>query len=220
MASIINFIVETIGQLGYIGIFFMMFLESSFFPFPSEVVMIPAGYLAYKGEMNIYIAIIMGILGSLGGALFNYFLAVKFGRSFILRFGKYFFFSEKSMQSMESFFEKHGEISTFVGRLITVVRQYISLPAGLARMNLAKFAFYTSLGAGIWVLILTILGYYVGAIFSGGMDVGDVVRTFTSEELTKEELQIKSYVTQAVIFTLISVVFIVAIYIIYKVKKK
>lgn len=220
MASIINFIVETIGQLGYIGIFFMMFLESSFFPFPSEVVMIPAGYLAYKGEMNIYIAIIMGILGSLGGALFNYFLAVKFGRSFILRFGKYFFFSEKSMQSMESFFEKHGEISTFVGRLITVVRQYISLPAGLARMNLAKFAFYTSLGAGIWVVILTILGYYVGAIFSGGMDVGDVVRTFTSEELTKEELQIKSYVTQAVIFTLISVVFIVAIYIIYKVKKK
>lgn len=220
MASIINFIVETIGQFGYIGIFFMMFLESSFFPFPSEVVMIPAGYLAYKGEMNIYIAIIMGILGSLGGALFNYFLAVKFGRSFILRFGKYFFFSEKSMQSMESFFEKHGEISTFVGRLITVVRQYISLPAGLARMNLAKFAFYTSLGAGIWVVILTILGYYVGAIFSGGMDVGDVVRTFTSEELTKEELQIKSYVTQAVIFTLISVVFIVAIYIIYKVKKK
>lgn len=220
MASIINFIVETIGQLGYIGIFFMMFLESSFFPFPSEVVMIPAGYLAYKGEMNIYIAIIMGILGSLGGALFNYFLAVKFGRSFILRFGKYFFFSEKSMQSMESFFEKHGEISTFVGRLITVVRQYISLPAGLARMNLAKFAFYTSLGAGIWVVILTILGYYVGAIFSGGMDVGDVVRTFTSEELTKEELQIKSYVTQAVIFTLISVVFIVSIYIIYKVKKK
>lgn len=220
MASIINFIVETIGQLGYIGIFFMMFLESSFFPFPSEVVMIPAGYLAYKGEMNIYIAIIMGILGSLGGALFNYFLAVKFGRSFILRFGKYFFFSEKSMQSMESFFEKHGEISTFVGRLITVVRQYISLPAGLARMNLAKFAFYTSLGAGIWVVILTILGYYVGAIFSGGMDVADVVRTFTSEELTKEELQIKSYVTQAVIFTLISVVFIVAIYIIYKVKKK
>lgn len=220
MASIINFIVETIGQLGYIGIFFMMFLESSFFPFPSEVVMIPAGYLAYKGEMNIYIAIIMGILGSLGGALFNYFLAVKFGRSFILRFGKYFFFSEKSMQAMESFFEKHGEISTFVGRLITVVRQYISLPAGLARMNLAKFAFYTSLGAGIWVVILTILGYYVGAIFSGGMDVADVVRTFASEELTKEELQIKSYVTQAVIFTLISVVFIVAIYIIYKVKKK
>ncbi|RAX54901.1 alkaline phosphatase [Helicobacter sp. 16-1353] len=220
MADIINFIVNTVGQLGYIGIFFMMFLESSFFPFPSEVVMIPAGYLAYKGEMNIYIAVIMGILGSLAGALFNYYLAIKFGRSFILRFGKYFFFSEKTMQTMEIFFQKHGEISTFVGRLIPAVRQYISLPAGLAKMNLAKFSFYTSFGAGIWVIILTILGYYVGAIFSGGMEVSEVIATFTSKNLTKEELQIKSYVTQAVIFTLISVVLIVGVYVAYKVKKK
>lgn len=218
MADIINFIVNIVGDLGYIGIFFMMFLESSFFPFPSEVVMIPAGYLAYKGEMNIYIAIFMGILGSLAGALFNYILALKFGRAFVLKFGKYFFFTESSMEKMEVFFKNHGEISTFVGRLIPAVRQYISLPAGLAKMNLTKFCFYTSFGAGIWVIILTIIGYYVGAIFSGGMGVNEIVATFTSSNLTKEEMQIKSYVTQAVIFTLFSVVFIVGIYIIYKVK--
>lgn len=222
MGAIINFIVETIGQLGYIGIFFMMFLESSFFPFPSEVVMIPAGYLAYKNEMNIYIAIIMGILGSCGGALLNYYLALKFGRVFILKFGKYFFFSESSMKKMELFFAKHGEISTFAGRLIPAVRQYISLPAGLAKMNIPKFCFYTSFGAGIWVIILAILGYYMGAIFSGGMDVVDVIKTFTSKELTKEELQIKAYVTQAIIFTLVSVVIVVGAYIVFMVglKKK
>ena len=92
LGSVVDFIVQTVGSLGYLGIFIMMFLESSFFPFPSEVVMIPAGYLAYKGEMNIYIAIVVGILGSLAGALFNYYLAIKFGRKFLIKFGKYFFY--------------------------------------------------------------------------------------------------------------------------------
>lgn len=216
MSDIINFIVSTIGELGYMGIFFMMFLESSFFPFPSEVVMIPAGYLAYKGDMNIYIAIFIGILGSLAGALFNYILALKFGRAFIVKFGKYFFFKENTMKNMEIFFKKHGEISTFVGRLIPAVRQYISLPAGLAKMNILKFSFYTSLGAGIWVIILTIIGYYVGAIFSDGINISDVIATFTAKDLTQQELQIKSYVTQAVIFTLISAIIVVGIYIAYR----
>ncbi|RDU62893.1 DedA family protein [Helicobacter sp. MIT 14-3879] len=219
MADIISFITQTVGSLGYIGIFFMMFLESSFFPFPSEVVMIPAGYLVYKGEMNVYIAVLMGILGSLVGALFNYFLALKFGRIFVLKFGKYFFFDENTMYKMENFFVKHGEVSTFVGRLIPVIRQYISLPAGLAKMNLAKFSFYTSFGAGIWVIILTILGYYVGAIFSAQMNVGDIIHTFISSNLTQEEEQIKSYVTQAVIFSLASVALIVSVYVFYSKKK-
>ena len=162
LADIVNFIVDTVGSLGYIGIFIMMFLESSFFPFPSEVVMIPAGYLAYKGEMNIYIAIVVGIFGSLAGALFNYYLAVKFGRKFLIKYGKYFFIKEETIVRMEVFFKNHGHISTFSGRLIPVVRQYISLPAGLARMNLFIFSLYTSLGAGIWVAILAILGYYLG----------------------------------------------------------
>jgi len=160
--EIIQLIVSTVGSWGYPGIFLMMALESSFFPFPSEVVMIPAGYLAYKGEMNLVLAILSGISGSLVGALFNYWLAVKFGRPFLLRYGKYVLFKEHSLQRMEDFFARHGHISTFTGRLIPAVRQYISLPAGLARMNLAAFSFYTSLGAGIWVTILALLGYTLG----------------------------------------------------------
>lgn len=162
LTNIVNFIVETVGSLGYVGIFLMMFLESSFFPFPSEVVMIPAGYLAFKGEMNMYIAIAVGILGSLAGALFNYYLAIKFGRKFLIKYGKYFFIKEPTIVKMEEFFKSHGHISTFSGRLIPAVRQYISFPAGLARMNLFIFCIYTSLGAGIWVIILTLLGYFLG----------------------------------------------------------
>ncbi len=162
LGDIIDFIVNTVGDLGYIGIFVMMFLESSFFPFPSEVVMIPAGYLAHKGEMNLFAAIFAGIAGSLAGALFNYYLAVHFGRAFIQKYGKYVLIKEETMQKMEDFFAKHGHISTFSGRLIPAVRQYISLPAGLARMNIVKFSIYTSLGAGIWVIILALLGYFIG----------------------------------------------------------
>ncbi len=161
-ADIVNFIVETIGSLGYFGIFILMFLESTVFPIPSEVVMIPAGYLAYKGEMNIYIVILLGVLGSLGGALFNYYFALKFGRTFLLKYGKYFFVSHESIEKTEKFFKNHGHISTFSGRLIPGLRHYISLPAGLARMNLFVFSLYTSLGAGIWVAILAVLGYYLG----------------------------------------------------------
>lgn len=102
LADIVNFIVDTVGSLGYMGIFIMMFLESSFFPFPSEVVMIPAGYLAYKGEMNLFLAIFFGILGSLAGALLNYFLAIKFGRAFLIRYGKYFFIKEETIDKMKS----------------------------------------------------------------------------------------------------------------------
>ena len=160
--DIVNFVVDMVGSLGYIGIFIMMFLESSFFPFPSEVVMVPAGYLAYKGEMNIYMAIFAGVAGSLSGALFNYFLAVKYGRAFLVKYGKYFFIKEETISKMEEFFKNHGHISTFSGRLIPAVRQYISFPAGLARMNLFTFSLYTSLGAAIWVIILTLLGYYLG----------------------------------------------------------
>jgi len=162
LADIVNFVVDTVGSLGYIGIFIMMFLESSFFPFPSEVVMIPAGYLAYKGEMNLGLAILFGILGSLGGALLNYFLAIRLGRAFLVRYGRYVFIKEETIIKMEDFFKDHGHISTFSGRLIPAVRQYISFPAGLARMNLLIFSLYTSLGAAIWVVILAMLGYYIG----------------------------------------------------------
>lgn len=118
LTDIVNFIVDTVGSLGYFGIFVMMFLESSFFPFPSEVVMIPAGYLVYKGEMNMLLAIFFGILGSLAGALFNYYLAIKLGRKVLIKYGKYFFIKEPTIIKMEEFFKKHGHISTFSGRLI------------------------------------------------------------------------------------------------------
>jgi len=160
--SIVHNIVEIVSQLGYAGIVIMMFLESTFFPFPSEVVMIPAGMLASTGEMNIYVVIILGVTGSVLGALFNFFLALKFGRVIVLKFGKFFFFREQEMQRMEAFFHKHGAVSTFTGRLIPGVRQYISLPAGLAKMNIGVFAIFTALGSGIWSAVLALIGFYIG----------------------------------------------------------
>ena len=163
MQAVVDFVVNTVGSLGYAGIFAMMFLESSFFPFPSEVVMIPAGYLAYQGEMSIVAAVVAGTAGSLAGALFNYWLAVKVGRPLLLRYGRWVLIKPETLERMERFFRTHGEISTFNGRLLPGIRQYISLPAGLARMPLARFSLYTSLGAGIWVLVLALLGYFLGA---------------------------------------------------------
>jgi len=157
MSELIGWIVNTVGDLGYIGIFIMMFLESSFFPFPSEIVMVPAGYLASKGEMNLFLAVVSGILGSVAGAWFNYFIAYSAGRSVVLKFLK-----EHHLEKLERFFEKHGEISTFNGRLIPGVRQYISFPAGLAKMHPFKFTVFTALGAGVWVVVLALLGYYIG----------------------------------------------------------
>lgn len=162
LSSLVNWIVSIVGLWGYPGIVVMMFLESSCFPFPSEVVMIPAGYLAHKGEMNFWTAILMGIIGSWLGALFNYYLAMWLGRPLLLKWGKYLLISEKSFEKGERFFNRHGEIGTFTGRLIPVVRQYISLPAGIVRMNMAHFLFYTGLGAGIWVAVLTWIGYIAG----------------------------------------------------------
>ena len=190
MYEIIDWIVRTVGDLGYPGIVFLMFLESSFIPFPSEVVMIPAGYLAYKGEMNLVLVILAGILGSLAGALLNYYLAIKLGRPFLLHYGKYVMFNEASLQKMEDFFSRHGHISTFTGRLVPVVRQYISLPAGLARMNLAVFSFYTSLGAGIWVTILALLGYFIGG----------------------NEMLIREYLRYIVVILVITVILGIAVY--------
>ena len=185
-------IVSYIGNMGYWGIFALMFLESTFFPFPSEIIMIPAGYLAYKGDMNIYMVISTGILGSIAGALFNYYLAMHFGRKFILRYGRYFFIKEETLDKLESFFTKHGELSTFNGRLIPGIRQLISLPAGLARMNVGKFIIYSGLGAGIWVVVLTLLGYLLGS----------------------NEALVSQYLQSATIIALISVVLITIFYLV------
>ncbi|CAD7287754.1 Protein DedA [Campylobacter majalis] len=161
--TIIDTIVSHVSAWGYFGIFSMMFLESSFFPFPSEIVMMPAGYLASKGEMSLVLAFLAGSGGSLAGALFNYYLCFFFGRSLIERYGKFIGITEAKMQKFEAFFNKHGEISTFNCRLIPGIRQYISLPAGLAKMNVFKFSLFTALGASIWVAILLGVGYFLGS---------------------------------------------------------
>jgi len=184
--------------MGYWGIFLLMFLESTFFPFPSEIIMIPAGYLAYQGEMNVYLVILVGIFGSVAGALFNYYLAMHFGRAFILRYGKYFFIKEETLDKLEAFFIKHGELSTFNGRLIPGIRQLISLPAGLARMNLWTFSFYSALGAGIWVIVLVALGYLLGS----------------NEELISEYLQ------SATLIALLCVILITIFYIVRNKRRK
>jgi len=160
--TLITWIVTTVEGWGYAGIVAAMFLESSFFPFPSEVIMIPAGYLAFQGKMNLIAAILFGIFGSLAGAVFNYYLAVKLGRPLLEKYGRYILLKPETLDKLEAFFQKHGEISTFSGRLIPGIRQYISLPAGLSKMHLGRFALYTGLGAGIWVTVLALLGYFVG----------------------------------------------------------
>ena len=162
LSSLTAWLVDTIGKMGYTGIISLMFLESSFFPFPSEVVMPPAGYLAWKGEMSLALVLLSGIAGSLLGALFNYWIAVKLGRPFLIKYGKYFFVSEESINKADEFFSRHGHISTFVCRLLPGIRQYISLPAGIARMPMKSFLLFTTLGAGIWVTVLTFAGYLLG----------------------------------------------------------
>ena len=161
--DIIDFIVSSVSSWGYAGIFVMMFLESSFFPFPSEVAMIPAGYLAHKGEMSLALAFISGTLGSLLGAIFNYYLCYFFGREIVLKYGKFVGITHEKMDKFEAFFNKHGEISTFNSRLIPGIRQYISLPAGLAKMNIFRFCLFTTLGAGIWCAVLLGVGYFLGS---------------------------------------------------------
>lgn len=158
----VTWLSATVGQWGYPGIVMLMALESSFFPFPSEVVIPPAAYLAASGKMNIGMVILCGTLGSFMGAVFNYWLALKFGRPFFEKYGRYLLVSPRSLEKADRFFERHGHISTFVARLLPGIRQYISLPAGLARMNVFAFCAATVLGAGIWVLVLAAMGYWFG----------------------------------------------------------
>lgn len=162
LAELTKWLVDTILGLGYPGIFLLMAVESSFIPFPSEVVLIPAGYLAAKGEMNMALVMVMAVLGSLTGALVNYYLAQWLGLAVLRRFGRYVFISEATLEKLERFFEAHGPVSTFSGRLIPGIRQLISIPAGLARMRMLPFLGYTALGAGLWSLLLVLLGYFIG----------------------------------------------------------
>lgn len=162
MHALVQWLLDTIGGMGYPGIFLLMAMESSIIPVPSELVMPPAGYLVFQGRMNMATVIVCGALGSLAGAYANYFASHYLGRPLIIKYGKYVLIPPDKFERVETFFLRHGEISTFIGRLLPVVRHLISIPAGLSGMNHLRFSVYTLLGAGIWCGILAGIGYVIG----------------------------------------------------------
>lgn len=163
MDGFLQWIESLVAHLGYTEIFFLMALESSLFPVPSEAVMIPAGYLAARGELDPWLATLAGGLGSLCGASVNYLLGRYAGRAFLLRYGRYLLINERRYHDAEKLFLRNARAATFVGRFIPVVRHLISLPAGVFGMALLPFALLTTLGASLWCGILVLLGYHFGA---------------------------------------------------------
>ncbi len=200
-----------IDHLNYATITLLMAIESSFIPFPSEVVIPPAAWKAAHNEsLNIYLVVLFATIGANIGALINYYLARWFGRPLIYafansRWGHMCLIDEAKVQHAESYFERHGAISTFVGRLIPAVRQLISIPAGLARMKLSTFLLFTTLGAGIWNSILAILGYYLSTV--PGIE--------TEEQLMT---QVSKY-SHEIGYAIIAVVATVILFLIYKGRK-
>lgn len=160
--ELIDWLLLTVQDWGYWGIFILMALESTVVPIPSELVVIPAGYLAYQGKMSMPLIFLASTLGSLAGAGINYAFALLVGRPFLERYGRYFFVRQPLLHKTDAFFARHGAISTFTGRLIPGIRHLISLPAGLTRMNLVTFSLYTVLGAGMWTGVLIAMGYFIG----------------------------------------------------------
>lgn len=172
--SLIEALAAFINQIGYLGIFIGMFLESTLVPIPSELIMIPAGLAASKGLMDIYLVTIIGIIGNVFGAIFSYYLALKLGHPILVKIGKYFFVSEETLIKIEKYFAKHGPISVFMGRLLIGFRHFISLPAGLAKMDIKLFIIYTTLGSTIWTAILAAIGFFIGEnaeIFEGNLKI-------------------------------------------------
>jgi membrane protein DedA with SNARE-associated domain len=191
-------LVDAIGRMGYTGLVLLMAMESSVLPVPSELVMPPAGYLAYRGEMSLGLALLAGTVGSLIGAYANYWVASHLGRWVFVRYGKWVLLSERSLERTERFFNRHGEVATFIGRLFPVIRHLISIPAGLARMRLKRFFLYTGLGAAIWCAVLLAVGWIIGRAGST-----------LSRELMRE------YAQKAVILMVPVTVLVIAAYLIW-----
>jgi membrane protein DedA with SNARE-associated domain len=197
LSSFFHWLADTVLALGYPGIVILMAIESSLLPLPSELVMPPAGYLAAQGKMNAVTAVLCGALGSVLGALVNYGLAVFVGEPVLRKYGKYVLVSERSLDRTEKFFRRHGEISTFVGRLLPVIRHLISIPAGMSRMNLGRFVAFTAVGAGIWCAILTYLGWLIGR---HGEQVDRVIGPYVHQVFTR-------YILPALIVLVIGYIF-------------
>ena len=166
--DVFNFLVLIIKDMGYLGIFLGMMIESTIFPLPSELILIPAGALVATGEMTFPLVFLTAVAGTIIGAMINFLFAMFLGRGLVnmlvKKYGRFLFLTETRLRKTDVFFNKHGEITTFIGRLIPVARHIISLPAGFSRMNVFKFVtytalIYTALGAGIWSAFLIYLGY-------------------------------------------------------------
>ena len=157
------------ANLNYFTIALLMLIESTFLPLPSEVVIPFAAYKAGQGELNVFIVVLSGTIGALSGSLINYTLAYYLGRPLVYKFadskmGKLFLLSKEKVVHAEEYFIRNGKTSTFIGRLVPGIRHLISIPAGLARMSLRDFMMFTFIGAGIWNIILAIIGYYLYAV--------------------------------------------------------
>ena len=166
----VQFIQWCLDNLNYWTITLLMAIESSFIPFPSEVVVPPAAYkAAATGELSVWLVVFFATVGAIMGALVNYYLALWLGKPIVYkfansRFGHMCLIDQEKVETAEKFFNKHGATATFIGRLVPAVRQLISIPAGLAKMGIAKFIAFTALGAGIWNAVLAALGWYLEAI--------------------------------------------------------
>lgn len=162
ISNLTNFIIQTISNSGYLGIFFLMVAESALIPIPSEVIMPFSGYLASTGKFNAVAVIMAGSIGNLIGSLIAYFVGVYLGRGFVLKYGKYVLLKKSHLEIAESYFKKYGNRATFISRLLPAIRTYVSLPAGVAKMNLKKFVAYTLMGSIIWNTALTYIGITLG----------------------------------------------------------
>lgn len=205
----LDFLYQLAEQLDYFYVTLLMAVESSFIPFPSEIVVPPAAYMAADGNMNVVLVVVFATLGSLIGAVINYVLSYYVGRPIVYKFaesrlGRICLLSKDKIEQAEKYFDKRGAVATLVGRLIPAIRQLISIPAGLAKMNFAKFALYTALGAGAWNIVLAALGYYLHSI------------------VPKDQLQsaLKQYETPIVVGICGVVALVVIVLIIKKVAKK
>jgi membrane protein DedA with SNARE-associated domain len=154
------------ANLNYFTVALLMAIESTFLPLPSEIVVPFAAYKAAQGQLNVFGVVFFGTFGALCGSLFNYFLSKYLGRPIVYKFadsgiGKMFLLSKEKIEHAEDYFKRNGKSSTFIGRLVPGIRHLISIPAGLANMNLRDFVLYTFIGAGIWNVILAVIGYYL-----------------------------------------------------------
>lgn len=159
---LIEFIISFISRVGYLGIFFLMVLESAMIPIPSEIIMPFSGFLVSAGKFGPILVVLAGSLGNLVGSILTYYFGLKVGRAFIIKYGKYVFFKKEHLEFTERLFKNYGDKISFIGRLLPVIRTYVSLPAGIGRTNFIKFVFYTLIGSLIWNSVLTFAGMQLG----------------------------------------------------------